>query len=221
MDFLLFLFALALGIVATIPIGPCQIETIKRAIGGHLVASEMVVVGSASADVVYGVIALYGIAPVLDFPSVRLVFEAAVVIILLMLAGVTWRHANEPEKLYHEPKFLRSRRWAYLTGFVLGMSNPPIIASWLFGVALARRLGVAPTPFTTGAKASFIVGAVLGAGGYLTALALITHRMRHSFSVHTIATIYRCLAVALLILSFYFAGSLIVHFLRHGAFGLM
>jgi hypothetical protein len=104
---------------------------------------------------------------------------------------------------------------------VLGISNPPIIASWLFGVALAQRLGVATTPFTTGGKLSFIFGAVIGAGGYLTALALVTHRMRHSFSVHTIALIYRCLAVALLILSFYFAGALIVHFVRHGAFGLM
>src|SRR5512142_656276 len=65
MDILLLLFALLLGIGAAIPIGPCQVETVKRAITGHLVASEMVVLGSASADAIYGVIALYGIAPVL------------------------------------------------------------------------------------------------------------------------------------------------------------
>ncbi len=202
MQILLFLFALLLGIVATIPVGPCQVETVKRAIGGQLKASEMVVLGSATADVIYGVIALYGIAPVLELPGVLAAFEGAVVVILWALAYFTWRHSYAIGDLYRKPAV--SGRWAYSTGFLLGMSNPPIIASWLFGVALAKRIGVAPTPLTGSSKALFVAGAVLGAGLYLTALAATTYRLRHFFSTKAVANVYRGLAVTLLLLSFYF-----------------
>ena len=214
MDVLLFLFALLLGIVAAVPIGPCQIETVKRAIGGHLVAAEMVVLGTASSDLIYGVLALYGIAPVLEVPRALATFEAVAVLILWALAWFTWRHADRPEQLSRGRLRLRSARWAYATGFVLGMSNPPIVASWLFGVALAKRLGVVPAPFSAGARALFIAGAVLGAGAYLSALAGVTSRLRHSFSIRTVATIYRCLAVTLLVLSIYFAAGVIKYLVR-------
>lgn len=220
MDILLFLFALLLGVVAAIPIGPCQIETVKRAVAGHLKASLLVVFGSASSDVLYGLVALYGIAPALDLPAVLAAFSAVVVLILWVLAYLTWRHADAPRKLYREPKLLRSGRWAYATGFLFGMSNPPIIASWLFGVALAKRFGVAPTPFSAVAKAIFIAGAVLGAGGYLTVLALVSHRLRRSFSMKAMATVYRCLAVALLLISFYFAYGVVRFVLRSQGAGL-
>ncbi len=214
MDLLLFLFALLLGVVAAIPIGPCQIETVKRAIGGHLRASELVVLGSASSDAIYGVIAIYGIAPVLDVPDVLVAFEAVVVLILWVLAYLTWKNAASPEKLYRERAWLKSGRWAYATGFVLGMSNPPIVASWLFGVALAKRIGVVPTPFSAASKALFIAGAVAGAGGYLTALAIVSYRLRQFFPARATAVVYRCLAVALVLLSLYFARTVAVFLVR-------
>ncbi len=209
MHILLFLFAVLLGAAAAIPIGPCQIETVKRAINGHLMASEMVVLGSASSDAIYGVIALYGIAPALELPGVLAIFDAVAVLILWALAWFTWRHAESPEELARGRLRLRSGRWAYATGFVLGMSNPPIVASWLFGVALAKRLGVVPSPFTAADRALFIAGAVLGAGAYLSAMAAVTSRLRHSFSTRAVRGIYRGLAVTLLALSIYFAFDVI------------
>jgi threonine/homoserine/homoserine lactone efflux protein len=214
MPILLLLFALLLGIVATIPVGPVQVETVKRAIGGHLTASELVVLGSATSDVIYGVIALYGIAPVLEIAAVRAALNGAAVAILWILAYLTWRHSATPEKLHRPPKFLASGRWAYTTGFLLGMSNPPIIASWLFGVAIARHFGLVPAPFSAGAKALFVAGAVLGAWGYLTVLAVATHRVRHFFPPRTVQKVYRGLAVTLLLLSFYFAREFVLFLLR-------
>lgn len=213
MSLLLLVFALLLGVVATIPVGPCQIETVKRAIAGHLKASEMIVLGSATADVVYGTVALYGIAPALEIPVVRATFSGAAVLILWALACFTWRNSSTPEKLRPPTRLMTSSRWAYGTGFLLGMSNPPIIASWLAGVALATRLGFVPTPFSAASRALFIAGAVLGAGGYLTVLAVVTHRVRHAFSPRTVTLVYRGLAVALVLLSIYFAGEFVAFFL--------
>jgi threonine/homoserine/homoserine lactone efflux protein len=216
MDLLLFLFALLLGIVAAVPIGPCQVETVKRAIGGHLAASELVVLGSASSDALYGIVALYGIAPVLDVPGVLAAFESLAVLILWALAYLTWRDSRTPEKPYRERTHLTGRRWAYTTGFLLGMSNPPIVASWLFGVAFAKRLGLVPGPFSAASKACFIAGAVLGTGVYLSALALTTYRLRHAFSMKAVGTVYRGLAIVLLLISIYFVGDVVVYFLHRG-----
>jgi arginine exporter protein ArgO len=174
----------------------------------------MVVLGSATADVVYGAIALYGIAPALEIPVVHAAFNGLAVLILWALAYLTWQYAGSPEKLRRPAKVMTSGRWAYSTGFLLGMSNPPIIASWLFGAALAIRLGVAPTPFAAASKAVFIAGAVVGAGLYLSVLAIITYRVRQAFSPRAVQTVYQGLAVTLLLLSIYFAGEFVAFFLR-------
>lgn len=63
---LLFLLAYGLGFVAAIPVGGSQIEMAKRATGGHLRSAVMVVVGSVSSDILYGIVALFGVAPFME-----------------------------------------------------------------------------------------------------------------------------------------------------------
>jgi hypothetical protein len=65
---LLFVLAFGFGFVAAIPLGGSQIEMAKRAMQGHLRAALAVVLGSVTSDVLYGIIALYGIAPFMREP---------------------------------------------------------------------------------------------------------------------------------------------------------
>lgn len=211
MDLLLFLFALALGLIAAVPVGGCQIEMAKRAISGHLVAAQMVVLGSVTSDVTYGIIALYGIAPVLEDPGVMAGFSAAGAIILWVLAFLTWRGSRRPHELGLEDSALRRRRWSYFTGLLVGLSNPPMILSWLFGVALARRVGLSPP--AAGWKPWFIAGGALGLGGYLAVLGIVTHRVRHFLSIEALARVSAWLAVLLLLLSVVFVHGVVVYFL--------
>jgi threonine/homoserine/homoserine lactone efflux protein len=217
MTLLLFLFAFALGVVAAIPVGACQIEVAKRAMAGHLRASLLVVAGSATSDLIYGGIALFGIAPVLQVPSVLAAFSAAAAFILWLLAYRTWLESRKPHELdLHES--LASGRWALVTGFLLGMSNPPIILSWLFGAAVATRIGLAPV-VTHSAKLNFVVGGALGLAAYLIAMSFVTHRMRHFLSTRTLGRVYSWLAVTLLVLSLYFVHGVWVYFRRVPAGG--
>jgi len=217
MALLLFLFAFALGVVAAIPVGACQIEVVKRAMAGHLRASLLVVGGSAASDVIYGAIALFGIAPVLQVPSVLAAFSAAGAFILWLLAYRTWLESRKPHELdLHES--LASGRWALVTGFLLGMSNPPIILSWLFGAAVATRIGLAPF-VTHAAKLNFVGGGALGLAAYLVTMSLVTHRMRHFLSVGALRRVYLWLAVALFLLSFYFVHGVWTYFSRPAAGG--
>ena len=213
-DALLVALAVTLGFAAAIPIGPCQIEMAKRAITGHLRAAQMVVLGSVSSDVVYGAIALFGIAPVLEAPTVLAGFNTLGTLVLWGLTWHTWHESKKPHDLDTPHWSIRSKRWAYLTGFSVGMSNPPIILSWLVGVALAKRFGLANT-LTTGAKVLFIGGGALGLGGYLAALAVVMHRVKHTIGPKAIATIYRWLAVSLFVLSWVFIYG-VVRFFHSG-----
>ena len=212
-DGLLFVFACAVGFVAAIPIGPVQIETVKRAVAGHYRAAMAVVCGSVASDIMYGTIALFGVAPALDVPWVLAACSAGGAVLLWALAFYTWRKSKAPEDLHLDGSWLRRRRWGLLTGFLLGSSNPPIILSWVMGVALAKRLGLA-TPLTHAGKAWFVAGGALGLGGYLVLLGAAVQRVRHFFPARALGRIYRWLAVTLAALSCYFVYGATRFFVR-------
>lgn len=199
----LFLMATGMGFFAAIPIGGSQIEVAKRAIHGHLLAAWMVVLGSVSSDVVYGIVALFGIAPLLEVPAVMASFNAVGAVILWFLACRTLKESKKPHELRLEQSSLKSKHWAYLTGFSLAFANPPMILSWLYGVALAKHFGLA-NPFPPAQKALFIAGGALGLGGYLGSLAVVMHRIKHFIPMKALSKVYFWLGIGLFFLSFYF-----------------
>ena len=211
---LLFFLAYALGFVAAIPLGGSQIELAKRAIGGELVAACLVAFGSASSDLVYGVIALFGIAPFMERPAVLAGFDVAGTVLLWVLGVATLRARHRVHGLGQTRAALAGPGRAYLTGFAMAFSNPPMILTWLLGVALAKRLGLA-SPFPVSARALFIAGGVLGLGSYLSLLAVVLHRVKHFIPEAAFGKVYLWLGIALLLLSFYFIYGAVQYFLIH------
>lgn len=197
---LLFLLAFALGFIAAVPIGGSQVEMAKRAVHGHLRAAAAVILGSVSSDVMYGVIALFGIAPLLETRWVLASLNAAGAVILWVLAFLTLRASRRPQELGGTDSPLARKRWAYLTGFSLAVSNPQMMLSWLLAVALAKYLGLA-SPFPPSAKALFIVGGAAGLGGYLTVLGAVVYRLKHVIPLSAIGRVYVWLAFTLVALS--------------------
>jgi threonine/homoserine/homoserine lactone efflux protein len=204
----LFLLAVGLGFVTAIPVGGSQIEAAKRAIHGHLRAAWMVVLGSVSSDIMYGGIALFGVAPFLDIPWVMAAFSAVGAVVLWVLAYLTIRESRKPHHVRLGMSSLKSNRRAYVTGFTLAVTNPPMILTWLYGVALAKHLGLA-SPFTTQNKLIFIAGGALGLGGYLTGLSLVMFRIKHFIPLKAIGKVYYWLGIGLFVLSFFFVYNFI------------
>jgi L-lysine exporter family protein LysE/ArgO len=212
---LLFFLAFGLGFLAAIPVGGSQIEAAKRAIHGHLLAAWMVVLGSVSSDILYGVISLFGIAPFLEIRWVMAAFNAVGVIVLWTLSFLTIRESRKPHEVRLEQSSLRSNRRAYLTGFTLALTNPPMILTWLYGITLAKHLGLA-SPFTIVTKILFIVGGALGLGAYLGALSAIMHRIKHFIRLKTLGKVYFWLGVGLFLLSFFFIYNIVRYFHNAG-----
>ena len=197
---LLFLLAFSLGFVAAVPVGGSQVETAKRAVHGHLRAAAAVILGSISSDIMYGAVALFGVAPLLDTPRVLAWLNAAGAVILWVLAYLTFRASRHPQPFGRADSPLASGRWAFLTGVSLGITNPQMMLSWLFAVALARHLGLA-SPFTADAKVLFIAGGALGLGSYQAVLAAVVYRLKHFIPLEAVGRVYLWLAYTLVALS--------------------
>jgi threonine/homoserine/homoserine lactone efflux protein len=205
----LFLLAIGMGFLTAIPVGGSQIEAAKRAIHGHLLAAFMVVLGSVSSDIMYGVVALYGIAPILELPRVTAIFSAVGAVVLWVLAYMTIRESRKPHHIRLNQSSLKSKHWAYVTGFSLAVTNPPMILTWLYGATLARHIVLAG-PFTPGLKALFIAGGALGLGSYLSVLSVVMYRIKHFIPLKALGRVYYWLGIGLLVLSLFF----VYNFLR-------
>jgi threonine/homoserine/homoserine lactone efflux protein len=205
---LLFVLAYGLGFVAAIPVGGSQIEMAKRAVAGHVRSAAMVILGSVSSDVMYGTVALFGIAPFMESRWVLASFYATGTLVLWLFGFLTLRESRRPQDLATAHAALRSSRWAYVTGFSLAVSNPQMMLSWLLGVALAKRLDLA-SPFPDTAKALFIVGGALGLGSYLAVLGGVMYRIKHFISAGALGRVYFWLGVMLFLLSLYFIYALV------------
>ena len=210
---LLFLFSVGLGLAAAIPVGGVQIEMAKRAIAGHGRAAGMVILGSVTSDIVYGIIAVFGIAPFMESPKVLAAFNVLGAVVMWVVGFLTLRQSRRPGAAGSKRSILKSRRWAYVTGFLVSVSNPPIMLSWLLGVTIAKHLGLA-SPFPWQDKALYIAGGALGLGSYLGILGAVMHRFKRSIPDRVVGRIYFWLGISLFALSFYFVHGAVKYFIQ-------
>lgn len=199
----LFLLAFTLGFVTAIPLGGSQIEVARRALGGHLRAAVIVAMGSASSDVVYGSVALFGIAPFLSRPGVVAWFYLAGGGLLLALVYYSFRQSRSLHAVDLSHPFLRRGRYSYVIGFVLAFSNPQMILTWLIGKGIAEQLGVVQA-FTPGVSVLFVAAGGLGLMSYLAVLAIALGRLKHFFPIGVLRRIYFWLGFVLIGLSVLF-----------------
>jgi threonine/homoserine/homoserine lactone efflux protein len=192
-----------MGFVAAIPVGATQIEIAKRSLNSHRRTAYMVVAGSVSSDMMYGFIALFGVAPFLKSQIVIAIFGLVATLLLWVLAFFTFRGNKKSNPLEINSTALTNHRLSFATGFSLAATNPMMIFWWLIGVKIIRDLGLV-TNFTPDKSFIFVVVACLGIASYLTTLTNILHWIKNFISDQMIKKVHFGLGVVLILLSFYF-----------------
>jgi threonine/homoserine/homoserine lactone efflux protein len=141
----LLLSGVIMGFAIAAPIGPVNVEIIRRGLGEGFRAALLTGVGSTLADVVYILIAYGGADPLSHRRGAgRLLFTAGA-LVLLYLGAVAIRSAlrpvPEPEMGGGERPATGRGRQAFTAGFVITIFNPMTIAFWLgiLGAALVAR----------------------------------------------------------------------------------
>jgi threonine/homoserine/homoserine lactone efflux protein len=201
--FIFLIFTYLMGFLAAIPFGATQIEIAKRSFNKKLSQAFMVVAGSACSDVMYGFIALFGLAPFLRNKEVVAIFELASAVILLPLAFLTVRDGKKGISSDINLIALESKKVSFLTGFSLAVTNPLMIFWWLIGASLIKNFGLV-TDYDLSNSLLFLLFGGLGIASYLILLANILHWAKKFISDKLLKKINIGLGVALLLLSFYF-----------------
>lgn len=209
MNILLFvLVTYLLGFITAIPVGATQIEIAKRSLNNNLRAAYMVAAGSVCSDVMYGFIALFGIAPFLKDKMIVAIFDLAAALFMWVLAFFTFRAGAKANILDIQNITLKSKRISFVTGFSLAVTNPPMIVWWLIGVKIIKDLNLV-SEFDTNVSLIFLIVGGLGLFTYLFMLANVLHWVKKFVTSEAMRKVNYGLGIVLILLSFYFlSGSL-------------
>ncbi len=204
MNRFLFLFtAYAMGFLTAIPIGATQIEIAKRSLNNQLRSAYMVAAGSVCSDVMYGSIAMFGVAPFLESKVVVAYFGLAAAAILWVLAFFTFKDGGKAVMEGFGSPALKSWKLSLVIGFTLAVTNPMMIVWWLIGEKFIREMGLVRT-FTADTILLFLAAGGLGLFSYLFALSNILYWTKRFISPEMMRKINYGLGVVLVLLSFYF-----------------
>ena len=183
-----------MGFAAAVPVGPTQLEIARRSLHGYFSSALMIIVGQLISDLMYGSIALFGIAPFLQHSKVVAIFWLLNAIVLVVLAIWTIRQ-NDPsiENLEQARIRLKKHHVAFFVGFLLAITNPFMIVWWLLGARLLIDVGLV-AKYTPVENVIFLSVGALGLGSYLALLAFVVFKAKGFFSEHTITRITVILA---------------------------
>lgn len=155
-----FLKGLAVGLAISIPMGPVGVFAIHRVIAHKKLSGLIVGLGSAVADAVFGIIAIYGLASITLMINAHhkglSVFGGA----LLLYIAINIFFSKPKEKVVYDVYYTLSKDFA--TGFVLTITNPLTLLAIL---ALFAWFGL------NGASSS-IISAVVLLVGFMAGLVL-------------------------------------------------
>ncbi len=200
---LLIIISYIIGFFTAVPIGATQVEIAKRSISGYFKEALMVVAGSAASDLMYGFIAMFGIAPFLKDEKVEAFFWFIGGLILIVLGIFTLVYSDRNENDNAQKAMLFKSHASLAIGFSLAVTNPPIIFWWLFCFEFIKSIGILPF-FTSGYTVVFLLSAGLGIASYLISLALFLKKVGKSISPEMEYKINRIMGVLLIMLSLYF-----------------
>lgn len=200
------LFGMVLGLVSSIPVGAVQLQVIKKSINGHFRSAIATALGSATSDLIYGILTLFGLGVFLLQMKFQVVIYSLGIVVLSILVYRTIRERHYILNNGERPK--QKGRYSYLSGITIAITNPGMIIWWLIGYKLYLDLNLFPY-VEMGIKMLFVISGCIGLGGYLIFIASLLHRVKESFQERFIYKANILLAILLVMLIIYFTVKLI------------
>lgn len=141
-----------IGVALAAPVGPINIEIVRRGLHGGFLSGWLVGLGALTIDTIYATLVVSGATPLADSARLRVPLFFAGAIALIWLGQRSLRAALD------QPMVVASGvdpRGGYLMGFMMGALNPFGIIYWLsVGAALAAaavaQVGAIGSPLLVG-----------------------------------------------------------------------
>ena len=138
----LFLTSFVLGIVFCAPPGIVTVEAVRRGMARGFWGALLIELGSLIGDATWAILALTGLAFLIENPVLRLILGGVGVLFLFYLSWTAIRDGIR--KKMPEPSVSRGRS-DFATGTFLSLGNPFTLAFWL-GVGATTLSTAAPNP---------------------------------------------------------------------------
>ncbi len=173
MALLALLKGIAIGFSLAAPVGPIGVLCIRRTLAEGRRSALSTMLGAASADMMYGLVAAFGVTLVSDFVTLHSHWFRLIGGVVMIVLGARTFKAHIPPA----PPRLTFNEHAgnFVTTFVLTLTNPLTLfafAAVFAGVGTVQELSATNT-------AAFLVGGVfLGSLLWFTALATFTYIFR-------------------------------------------
>jgi threonine/homoserine/homoserine lactone efflux protein len=129
-----------LGLTLAAPIGPVNLEIIKRGLNSGFQQAFLTGAGAMCADTTYLILIFFGLTSFLNFAFMKIFLGIAGSIILIYLGVMSAKEffskadatENKPHRLF---------KTSFVTGYVLAISSPMTIVWWtgVFGALLAAQ----------------------------------------------------------------------------------
>ncbi|CAA9567683.1 MAG: hypothetical protein AVDCRST_MAG49-3167 [uncultured Thermomicrobiales bacterium] len=190
---------MTVGVALAAPIGPINVEIVRRGLRGGFLSGWLVGLGAVSADTIYCALVVGGLAPLADSAALRapLYLAGAVVLGYLGIVGLRGALAGGPVTAAPPPA-----RRSYATGFLMAAASPMGIVYWLsIGAAL-----VASAVERSGRDAApvLVVGVFAGIVCWVTVLAGLAQGGRRWVSERLLRTLTALGAGVLLLFAAWF-----------------
>ena len=189
--FISFIEGFLLGMGAAIPLGPINILIMNRALREYKSAVS-IGAGALSADTVYLVLILLGIATFFNQPTIVNILGVLGGLFLLYMSYLIFKSRHQA--LTTKDQYIGSKRLIsyYIQGFTLTFVNPYTVAFWLSiaGYTTLKDLD----PFST------IFGMFCAIFLWITLMPYVVHRSKHKISQKV--SFYLSLISALILLGF-------------------
>lgn len=189
-EFGVFYRGLVLGLMIAAPVGPIGLLCIRRTIQNGLLVGFATGLGTAVADAIFGAIAVFGVAAILDFihhynNTLRLLGGA----FLLFIAWHTW---HDPPRAPNEQKSSAGGTLAALvSSFALTMTNPVTVLATIAVIATLGSINSSAEALT------MIAGIFSGSALWWLILSGGISLVRHHFNESRVRVINRITGVVL------------------------
>ena len=193
MDFLL--RGLIVGVSIAAPVGPIGLLCIQRTVMQGRTSGLVSGLGAATADAVYGSVAGFGLDLVSNFLIDQRMWIHLIGGALLLLLGIKVLLTRPAEEAAQTQYTVRGIWWSYLSTFLLTITNPMTILSF---VAIFAALGVANSSNDYVSASFTVIGVFLGSALWWLILSSVAGRLRGKLNRTAILWIGRLSAVIII-----------------------
>jgi threonine/homoserine/homoserine lactone efflux protein len=202
---LIFIKALAVGYLVSIPLGPVGIVCARLVLEGGLRAGIIAGFGAATADTLYALLASLGLTFVLGFLYAYQGLLTAISAFLLIAMGLRLIMTRPHDPASAEP-FVLTTPVILVSMFLLTISN---VTTFFIFIALFAKLGLNPT--TPGGVLALVSGIFAGSISWWTTLSNIVMYIKGTWMLRHRRAINACIGALIVLCGVYLLLSYALH----------